>query len=76
MMTLPPLLQIAAGLRVRPRKPSSPRPKELALHMAVADDSRGRIGDGAIFRAGSFETSKPLRSYEQWGSRVVGPISF
>jgi VRR-NUC domain-containing protein len=32
-----PLLQIAAGRRVRARKPSIPRPKEIALHMAVAD---------------------------------------
>jgi hypothetical protein len=29
--------QIAAGRRVRPRKASIERPKELALHMAVAD---------------------------------------
>jgi hypothetical protein len=35
MMTLPPLLALAAG--VRRRKPSAPRPKEIALHMAVAD---------------------------------------
>ena len=34
-MTLPPVLALAAG--VRPRKPSAPRPKEIALHMAVAD---------------------------------------
>jgi hypothetical protein len=32
-----PLLQIAAGRRVRPRKASVERPKELALHMAVAE---------------------------------------
>jgi hypothetical protein len=31
------LLALAAGRRVRPRKPTAPRPKELALHMAVAD---------------------------------------
>ena len=36
-MTLPPLLQIAHGRRPRPRKAAVPRPKELALHLAVAD---------------------------------------
>ena len=36
-MTLPPLLVLAAGRRVRPRKPSAPRPKEITLHMSVAD---------------------------------------
>jgi hypothetical protein len=37
MSALPPLLVIAAGGRVRPRKAVVPRPKELALHLAVAD---------------------------------------
>ena len=37
MTTLPPLLAYAAGRRVRPCKPSVHRPKEIALHMAVAD---------------------------------------
>ena len=37
MSVPPPLLALAAGRRVRPRKPTAPRPKELALHMAVAD---------------------------------------
>ena len=37
MTTIPPLLMIAAGRRVRPRKPSAPRPKEIALHMSVAE---------------------------------------
>jgi hypothetical protein len=36
-VTLPPLLAIAAGRRVRPRKVVAPRPLELQLHMAVAD---------------------------------------
>ena len=36
-MTLPPLLALAQGRRVRPRKAETPRPKEIALHMAVAD---------------------------------------
>jgi hypothetical protein len=36
-MTLPPLLAISKGIRARPRKPSAPRPKEIALHMSVAD---------------------------------------
>ncbi len=36
-MSVPPLLALAAGRRVRPRKASIERPKELALHMAVAD---------------------------------------
>lgn len=37
-MTLPPLLALAEGRRVRPRKPRrAPPPLELALHMAVAD---------------------------------------
>jgi len=37
MSVPPPLLALAAGRRVRPRKPTAPRPKELAFHMAVAD---------------------------------------
>lgn len=37
MSALPPLLAIAAGRRARPRKAVVPRPKELALHLAVAD---------------------------------------
>lgn len=37
MVTLPPLLAIAKGGRARPRKAKAPRPKEIALHMAVAD---------------------------------------
>lgn len=36
-MTLPPLLAIAKGIRARPRKAKAPRPKEIELHMAVAD---------------------------------------
>jgi hypothetical protein len=36
-VTLPPLLAIAAGRRVHPRKAVPPRPLELQLHMAVAD---------------------------------------
>jgi hypothetical protein len=36
-MTLPPLLAISRGIRARPRKATAPRPKEIALHMAVAD---------------------------------------
>jgi hypothetical protein len=39
-VTLPPLLALAQGRRVRPRKPAVERPKELALHMAVADTLR------------------------------------
>jgi hypothetical protein len=37
-MTIPPLLAIPKFPRsVRPRKAKAPRPKEIALHMAVAD---------------------------------------
>src|SRR5271156_5557392 len=36
-MTVPPLLMLAEGRRPRPRKAAVPRPKELALHMSVAD---------------------------------------
>lgn len=36
-MTLPPLLAISKGIRARPRKEKAPLPKELELHMAVAD---------------------------------------
>jgi hypothetical protein len=36
-VTVPPLLALAASRRVRPRKAAVPRPKELAMHMAVAD---------------------------------------
>jgi hypothetical protein len=36
-VTMPPLLALAQGRRVRPRKAAAPRPKEIALHMAVAD---------------------------------------
>ena len=36
-MTIPPLLMLAQRRRVRPRKAMVPRPKEIALHMAVAD---------------------------------------
>jgi VRR-NUC domain-containing protein len=36
-VTLPPLLALAQGRRVRPRKVKIPAPKELDLHMAVAD---------------------------------------
>jgi hypothetical protein len=36
-VTLPPLLAISRGIRARPRKAKAPRPKEIALHMAVAD---------------------------------------
>jgi hypothetical protein len=36
-VTLPPLLALAQGRRVRPRKPAVLRPKELAMHLAVAD---------------------------------------
>ena len=36
-MTLPPLLMLAKGRRPRPRKAAVPRPKEIALHMSVAD---------------------------------------
>jgi hypothetical protein len=35
-MSVPPLLAIAQGRRVRPRKAEVPRSKELALHMAFA----------------------------------------
>lgn len=37
MTTLPPLLALAQGRRVRSRKAAVPRPLELQLHMAVAD---------------------------------------
>jgi hypothetical protein len=40
MKQLPPLLQLAEGRRVRPRKSSSVAPKEIVLHMAVADTLR------------------------------------
>jgi hypothetical protein len=36
-MTTPPLLMLAEGRRPRPRKAAVPRPKEIALHMSVAD---------------------------------------
>ena len=36
-MTLPPLIALAQGRRVRPRKPMVLRPKELELHLAIAD---------------------------------------
>src|SRR5580704_16149116 len=36
-MTIPPLLAIAKGIRARPRKANAPRPKEIEVHMAVAD---------------------------------------
>ena len=36
-MTVPPLLMIAEGHHPRPRKAKAPSPKELALHLAVAD---------------------------------------
>ena len=36
-MTIPPLLMLAQGRRARPRKAKAPPPKEIALHMAVAD---------------------------------------
>jgi hypothetical protein len=36
-MTLPPLLAIAQGRRARRRRVKIPAPKELVLHMAVAD---------------------------------------
>jgi hypothetical protein len=36
-MTTPPLLMLAQDRRARPRKAADERPKELALHMAVAD---------------------------------------
>lgn len=36
-MSTPPVLAIAAGRRVRPRKAAVPRPLELQLHMTVAD---------------------------------------
>jgi hypothetical protein len=36
-MTLPPLLALAQGRRVRARREAAPRPKEIGLHMAVAD---------------------------------------
>jgi hypothetical protein len=32
-----PLLMLADGRKPRPRKAAAPRPKELALHIAVAD---------------------------------------
>jgi hypothetical protein len=34
---LPPLLALAQGRRVRPRRAEKVRPKEIALHMSVAD---------------------------------------
>lgn len=37
IMTIPPLLAISQGIRARPRKAKAPRPKEIELHMAVAD---------------------------------------
>ena len=37
MTTLPPLLQLAAGRKVRPRRAPVLRPKEIKLHVAVAD---------------------------------------
>lgn len=36
MNTAPPLLQLAEGRKVRPRKAGAHRPKELELHLAVA----------------------------------------
>ena len=36
-MTIPPLLMLAQGRRARPRKAKAPPPKEIALHMAVAN---------------------------------------
>ena len=36
-MMVPPLLMLAEGRRPRPRKTAVPRPKEIELHMAVAD---------------------------------------
>jgi hypothetical protein len=36
-LSVPPLLMLAQGRRARPRKAAIARPKELALHMAVAD---------------------------------------
>jgi hypothetical protein len=39
-ITSPPLLAIAEGRRARPRKSAVPPPKELDLHLAVADALR------------------------------------
>ena len=36
-MTLPPPLALAQGRRARTRREAAPRPKEIGLHMAVAD---------------------------------------
>jgi hypothetical protein len=36
-VTQPPLLMLAEGRRPRPRKAAVPRPRELELHLAVAD---------------------------------------
>jgi hypothetical protein len=36
MTVLPPLLQLAAGRKARPRRASPVRPLEVVLHMAVA----------------------------------------
>lgn len=36
MNALPPLLQLAAGRKVRPARAPAVRPKEISLHMAVA----------------------------------------
>ena len=40
MTAVPPLLQICQGRRVRPRKAAVSAPKEIALHMAIADTLR------------------------------------
>ncbi len=42
MTATPPLLQLIEGRRVRPRKAPVERPREIVLHMAVADLLRKR----------------------------------
>ncbi len=44
MTTAPPLLKLAAGRKVRARKMSVPRPKELELHITVAKLLRDHCG--------------------------------
>ncbi len=76
MSTLPPLLALAEGRRVRPRKAPVERPKELRLHMAVAKLLRAQARPDwqwSHFPSGEHRDVRTAAKLKQMGVRKGWP---
>ena len=75
-MTIPPLLALAEGRKIRLRKPAADRPKEIVLHIAVAHLLREHAREDwrwAHYPAGEWRDAKTAAKLGAMGMKAGWP---